>query len=324
MKEANIVYMLFGSHLYSLNTPTSDKDYKGIYLPEMDNILLGNYSKTLSFNTGNDKTKNTPDDVDCEIIALPTFIKHACDGETFALDMLHCKSPISTSDIWQDLMENRSAFYSKNMKAYIGYVKTQAAKYGIKGSRLADIRKAIDFFEKYVEQGIGKTLLSQIRKEIFPTGEYIQWTKYTGKGAGKVEQDFYEVNAKKYQSTNTVEYVLEQLTKMYDGYGARAKLAEDNEGIDWKAISHALRAGYQARDIYKDGDFEYPLKETDFIMSVKKGELDFKTDVSPVLEELVKEVELLADKSFFPDKVDREYWDQWLLNVYRNKIIGWW
>jgi len=30
MKEANVVLMRFGSHLYGLNTPNSDIDYKGI------------------------------------------------------------------------------------------------------------------------------------------------------------------------------------------------------------------------------------------------------------------------------------------------------
>lgn len=316
MREADVVFMTFGSHLYKLDTPSSDKDYKGIYLPDTDSLLLGNYVRTYTQNTGDDKSKNTSEDVDCEIIALPYFVKHACDGETFALDMLHCKDPLLSSCIWADLRAKRQKFYSKDMKAYIGYVKKQAAKYGMKGTRLADIRKVMDFCEIFVKAGAGYMRLKDIDVEDFPTGEYIRWTAYTGKGAGKTEQLFYEVNAKKFQSTNTVEYVLEQLTKMYDSYGARAKQAENNEGVDWKAVSHALRAGYQARDIYKDGDFEYPLKETEFIKAVKLGQLDYKKDVSPVLEELVEEVEMLAERSKLPSKVDRGYWDRWLLDVY--------
>lgn len=36
-----IMETVFGSHLYGLNTPTSDKDYKGIFLPHPRDILLG-------------------------------------------------------------------------------------------------------------------------------------------------------------------------------------------------------------------------------------------------------------------------------------------
>ncbi len=83
-----------------------------------------------------------------------------------------------------------------------------------------------------------------------------------------------------------------------------------------KAVSHAFRAGYQARDIYTDGDFEYPLKEIDFIKDVKLGNLDYKTQVAPELEKLVDEVNELADNSNLPKKVDTNFWDEFILDVY--------
>lgn len=319
-REPDVVNMLFGSHLYGLDTPNSDKDYKGIYLPTKEELLLGNYAKTYNHSTGGQDSKNGSDDVDTEVIALPYFIKQACQGETFAIDMLHCTSPISSSPLWADLVSNRHLFYSKDMKAYVGYVKKQAAKYGLKGSRLACIKRAIESLQYIgVQQGFS-AVLSDV-KDVLYAGEYAKLVKYCGKGAGAVEQEFYEVNGKKYQTTNSVVYVLEQLEKTYDSYGQRAKEAESNEGVDWKALSHALRAGYQARDIYAYGDFEYPLKETAFILSVKKGELDYKTEVAPALEAVVDEVEVLSKKSNLPSKVDTKYWDNWLLEVYEAYLL---
>lgn len=43
MKEADVVYMTFGSHLYGLDTPMSDKDYKGVCLPDTKSLLLDVY-----------------------------------------------------------------------------------------------------------------------------------------------------------------------------------------------------------------------------------------------------------------------------------------
>ena len=102
---------------------------------------------------------------------------------------------------------------------------------------------------------------------------------------------------------------------MYDSYGERAKLAEKNEGVDWKAISHAFRAGYQLRGIYKYGDFTYPLDENSFILDVKQGKLDFK-DVSHKLEELMTGLEDLSDNSCLPEKPDVEYWTNWVEKLY--------
>lgn len=314
--KPDIVYMKFGSHLYGLDTPKSDIDYKGIYMPSLGNLLLGNVAHNIITSTGDPNAKNAAGDIDIEIISLPKFIKEACNGETYALDMLHSKE--EGNPIWSFLVANRRQFYCKDMRSYIGYVKQQAAKYGIKGSRLHDIKCAIESLKNLkVEPSVTLNDVADDSNSLY-RGEFAKFVKYTGKGAGATEQLFYEVNGKKYQTTNTVEYVIEQLTKMYDSYGARAKAAEANEGIDWKAITHALRAGYQARDIYKDGDFEYPLKETNFLREVKAGTLNYKQDVSPVLEELVEEVYKLSENSKLPEKVNRKRWAEWLLLTYRE------
>lgn len=311
MKNPNVVNMLFGSHLYGLNTTSSDKDYKGIYLPEKRELLLGTYAKEYRHSTGNPHGKNTSEDVDTTVIALPTFVKFACEGETFAIDMLHCNEPLVTSDVWKSLVLNRTKFYSKNLKAFVGYVKRQAAKYGLKGSRLAEIKKVIEYVETQGTKGKIGELVG------LPEGEHCRWIETDVSEVGR--QRFYEVNGRKYQDTLSSQALLDALNKMYDSYGDRAKLAETNNGIDWKAVSHALRAGYQARDIYLNGDFQYPLKETPFILNVKTGQLNYTTEVAPVLESLVEEVDCLSDKSDLPKSVDRNWWDEWLIDVYWDK-----
>jgi len=313
--KPDIVYMKFGSHLYGTATESSDVDYKGIYLPEFRELLLGNYDKCISQSTGDDKSKNGVGDVDVDIYALPEFIKFAVQGETFALDMLHAGDNLeTTSGVWGNLVHHREGFYCKDMKAYIGYVRKQAAKYGVKGSRLADIKKVMNWLEPITPENLTLDEVFNTLGWCAPAGEYIKVVDHKTKCSGT--QKFLEVNGRKYQTTNTVHYVLECLHKMYDSYGARAKQAEANEGIDWKAIHHALRAGFQARAIYKHCGFEYPLQETPFLMEVKLGNLDFKKDVEPVLEELVKEVEALAENSSFPKKVNRDFWEDWLIDVY--------
>ncbi len=102
-----------------------------------------------------------------------------------------------------------------------------------------------------------------------------------------------------------------------DKYGERAELAAKNEGVDWKALSHALRAAYQMRSIYEDGDFEYPLKQSYLLRLVKAGDVPF-LEVKQVLEQTLERVEELAKISPLKDKVSVNKWNDWLLTKYHE------
>lgn len=52
MSVNKIVEMAHGSHLYGLETENSDMDYKGIYLPKLDDVLLGKDAGEIRSSTG--------------------------------------------------------------------------------------------------------------------------------------------------------------------------------------------------------------------------------------------------------------------------------
>jgi len=299
-------------------------DYKGIYLPERNDLLLGRVKDTVKFSTGDDKSKNTVDDIDDEWMSLPFFLKLAMKGETVALDMLHATDDDNVErfeygHIWDSFVAHREKFYTKNLKAYMGYVKKQAAKYGVKGSRLAVMETALNLakndFEAFNDPNV---TLGNLMNQM-PIGEHSAIVTSEHPTIGT--QTFYEICGRKFQDTSKLPYFIENLQKIYDSYGERAQAAKNNEGIDWKATSHALRAGYQLRDIYTKGTFSYPLDQTDFLRDVKAGNLDFTSNVGPALEDLVQEIEAMVDGVTFPDNVDSEYWDSWLLATYDNDVL---
>ena len=322
--DRTIVKMVFGSHLYGLATENSDTDYKGIAIPSLKDHLLCRAFKSINESTGKEHEKNTKDDIDSEMYSLLYFVYMASQGETVAMDMLHAPESalIETSDVWEELVSLRDKFYTKNMKAYLGYVKRQAAKYGIKGSKLAEIKEAIEFLKGLCPSdvlGISNAPNPLLMREVWDglyTGEHI----YKEETKGVPRQFFYCVAGKKYQSTLKVSDVRDKLQRIYDGYGERAKAAERNEGIDWKAMSHALRVGYQMRDIFQKGSFEYPLAETSTLKLVKEGRADYKY-VAETLEELIEEVEKLAKESDLPEKVDHKFWENWVLEKQKELLL---
>lgn len=302
MKNDIVVKMEYGSHLYGLSTPQSDTDYKAIALPTAKQIIMQKADFDIKMSTGDQHGKNTNEDIDDEVMSLSKFLYQAMAGKNTAIDMLHAAPDqvMITSDIWKELQDKREMFYTKDMSSYVDYVQGQAAKYGVKGSRLAALKDAMEVIKMADED----VRLGDIADEL-PIGEHAQII-IMGK------QKFYEICQRKFDFTNKVDYCLTNMQKIYDGYGHRAKLAENNDGVDWKAVSHALRAGYQARAIYLHGGFSYPLAETDFILDVKKGKVDYKTGVQPAIEELVAEVNSLAKASTLPETSDKDYWENWL------------
>jgi len=324
MENKVIVKMLFGSHMYGLDTPESDRDYKGISLPTKEQILKGEGNFSYAESTGDNNSKNGADDVDTEMYSLQAFLKLAIKGETVAIDMLHAPAThfLESSPLWDWLVANRELFLSKDMSAYMGYVKKQAYKYGIKGSRMKTLEEAISEVSEhddiFREGGVPDryAIVGDIIRLLPKTDHSGVVVMETGTG----NHVFYEILGRKYQSTVKLEEFRGHLDRMWGEYGERARLAKENNGVDWKAVSHALRAGYQLKYLYSEGTFSYPLPETRYILDVKQGRFDFTTNVQPELESIVDIVSKLADSSDLPDSVDPEFFNNKLLAIYENIV----
>jgi hypothetical protein len=301
-----LVDMVFGSHLYGTNSETSDKDFKGVFMPTREQILLQRVPRSINESTkkGSD-IKNTADDMDRELYSLHYFLHLACEGETVALDMLHAPSSfwLASSAIWEELVSLRAKFYTKSLKAFVGYARRQAAKYGVKGSRLSEAKEVLEFLKAQPPS----LRLADVWDQL-PDGEHIH------KSQNDVDR-LYEVCGKKMVSRGYCTHYVPMLEQFAQNYGARARQAEENKGVDWKAVSHAFRAAYQVQHILQHGGYTYPLPETDYLKAVKSGTLHFANEVGPKLDTLMESLEALSEQSTLPSKVDRTFWDQWLIGA---------
>ena len=223
---------------------------------------------------------------------------------------------ISYTPLWAKIEGNRERFYTKNMKAFVGYARRQAAKYGIKGSRLDAAKKVMDYILNAPTGCIEYWTLSTVWTGL-PEGEHIHKDKVDPNGLR-----IYEVCGKKVQETVTLRYLYNIMEKFYKSYGERARQAQRNEGIDFKAVSHALRAAYQLKQIFTEGTITFPLKQAEGLKAVKAGELSYVNVVAPLLESLMAEIEMLAEKSDLPEKVDRKFWDDFIIREVENSFKG--
>ena len=293
----------FGSHLYGTNTPESDVDIKGVYVESIENILLKKDKSTIVHSTGNDESRNSRDDIDIEFKELRFFLKEAMQGQTYAIDMLFCneKNELFKDWRWEYIVKNREKLLSKNILPFIGYCRHQAAKYGLKGSRLGELERVITALSNF-------NIHDKISEIQIKESEFVKFVE-------KNNEKFLEVLGKKYQVSKTVKAVLESLQIMWDKYGDRAKLAKENNGVDWKAVSHAYRCMYQVKSLLVTGEIVFPLKEANYIKEIKAGCVAWD-NVNIELPLLMQSVEKCVDLSPLPGKPDKEFWDRFVLDVY--------
>lgn len=321
---------LFGSYLYGLNTPESDLDYKAIAIPSGEDIIMQKAFKTINETTKpKDQAKNSKDDIDTEIFSLHQFIKLCKEGQTVALDMLFSTPNkwVTTSPEWEFIQANRDKLLHRKATAFVGYCQTQAAKYGIKGSRVAAMRLAKECMAQYVDKyhtdhGPLRVvhIWDELKKQL--TGvEHIEFTTSLSP-AGDLhmkEVETLEVCGRKIQGGTTTNHAFKNLELWFSKYGERAKKAETNSGLDWKAISHAFRVCYEAQELMKTGKITFPLAKKDFVLKIKSGALPYK-EISGILEEEIQKVKDLEAVSILPEKINTKFWDDYIIKTYRKAI----
>jgi hypothetical protein len=320
----NIVQMVFGSHLYGTNTPASDRDFKAVYIPEPRDILLGRVKDVITDNTKADTSaRNTAEDMDRETFALQKYLNLAAQGQTVALDMLFAddKSIIQSSPEWRWIQINRDKLLSKQCQSYVGYCKSQANKFGIKGSRMAAAQAAVLILGQCLALDRDHTAklgsIPLCLEAELGGMEHVEFIDIPNPAGAVVRH--LSVCGKKVPFTQTIKEAHTVYKRLYDEYGKRAEAAKNNEGIDWKALSHAVRVGRQAIELLDTHVITSPRPDAEHLTKIKTGQLTFDV-VAEEVETLLEEVEAAAKRSTLPDQPDRQWIDDFVYWTYRQNF----
>lgn len=320
----SLVRILHGSHLYGTNTPSSDHDYKGVFLPSGSDILLGRVPRVIDRGTGSDTRKNTKEDIDDQVYPLQKFLGMVAAGDTVGTEILFAPDSciMETSREFQYLQKNSSLLINRQCEGFVGYCQRQAAKYGVKGSRMASCKGIVELLHRRMQTAHPADKLATIYEQLLDFCAKNEYSSIVDIPAPNGKPMLHlEVVDRKTPLSITLKDAHAIYKKVYDNYGHRAEQALNNKGIDWKAISHAVRVAGQAIELLEDGKITFPRPEADFLVEIKLGKLDFN-DVSKHLELLVQQVQLTSVKSILPENTDADYIDSLVLHTYKTQVVG--
>lgn len=319
MNEQIIVRVEFGSHLYGTSTANSDRDYKSVYVPSAVDILLQRVKGSLGHKVKRyEGDKNSPEDTDDELYSLQRYLGLLSEGQTVAIDMLFTPKPLITSSLWEELRANKDRLLTKRSAAFVGYCRTQANKYGIKGSRVAAAKEAAEFFKIHLDR-LGSTAKLHEIADLLPSlaGEHTHIVELDTT-PGNTEQ-FIDCCNRKVSFGNTIKAASEIYSRIYDNYGKRAKLAQTNEGIDWKALSHAVRVANEALELLATANVTFPLPNAAHILEIKRGLLPYES-VAEEIEGLLEAVGHASEISALRNDPDQEFIDALVFRVYGRAV----
>lgn len=320
-----IVEMRFGSHLYGTATPQSDLDYRAVYLPDAADILLQRVQPTLSLPQ--DKAageKNAPGAVDRETHSLQRYLELLTEGQTMALDMLFAPDSAMTmppAPLWREIQANVPRLISRRASAFLRYCRQQANKYGLKGSRVSAARQVVALLAAAEEQHGSAAKLSAAESEVTAFAAASEHAALVDlpMPSGQLVRHL-EVCGKKMPFTSSIKSAREIAQRLVDEYGQRALQAERNEGVDWKALSHAVRVGREALELFTTGRITLPLPYAEEILSIKRGEVKYET-IAGTIEQLLADVEKAAEFSALPDGPDQAFIDDLVVRAYRGRVV---
>lgn len=327
-----IVKAITGSQLYGLATPTSDIDYKGVYIPDAEDILLNKTPKTSINDSGKGQD-------DTEMYTLLGFMNLLKQGQTGAIELLFAPadSIVESSPLWVEIQNNRDKFLHSNISSFIGYCKSQAHKNSLKHQRIVTLKKILKIIAEVLERhalhnlqlvGEGKDQLSKPK-----IGDIIPLFKEAG--LGKCDWDvsfdvpnedkkaegfsayFMEVHHQKIHYALSLGLAQEQLKAKLDEYGARANSLTTN--ADWKALSHAVRVGQEAIELLSTGKIEFPLDDAEYLLMIKNGERSFK-EVSEEIDNNLEHIKYWEENSVLPKEIDTRVLDEIVLKKYKQTI----
>lgn len=324
-----VVTMEYGSHVYGTDLPTSDRDVKGVFLPPGNDILLQKAQDTIVRSTKQDASKaNTPLDVDTEFFSLQRFLGLLLEGQTNAIDMLFTPESHylgAPHPAWLEIRRERGRFLHSGVTMFARYCRQQAAKYGIKGSRVAALRAALELLEPLHDHDKLELHLDRIKaladaQAAASEGGARHLRLVSVEEAAVNRTGLYlEVAGRKVPMGATVKLARATLKRVFDEFGQRALLAEQNQGVDWKALMHAVRVAKQAEELLLTGNVTFPRPEKSALLSIRKGELRYET-VAEMIEAGVVDMEKAALKSKLPVSPDRAFADELICRHYSSQI----
>ena len=304
-----ILEVITGSYLYGTNSDTSDKDYIGIFMPDIEYVLGFRTCEEvdLSIKDKNEQGKNTEKALDRKLYEFRKFIKLALSNNPNILELLFVNQEniVYINDIGKELLNLKYLFPYKGLKErFLGYAFAQKHKMVIKKDNYFDLINALDYLNQYPVNSINLTLLEIILKNNPPFMKKVS--------------NFIVIGDLNFNLVTTIKIAKKKLEEKLNKVGNREELLT-KYGFDVKFGMHLIRLMLEGVELLKTGGLIFPLQEANMLKDIRNG----KWEINKILNysyELEKEIESLIKISNLPINPNIEVIEKFTIDKLRQII----
>jgi hypothetical protein len=315
----NLLRATYGSRLFGTFTEASDYDFKVIFVDDLRTLVTNHKETRQEVGTLNGVKAET------EHNHVQKFGKLLAAQQTFAVELLFLPKNciLTTSPEWEELMAHREKLVSSHVLPFLGFAVSQSKRYGLKGERLDTLLYFDEMVQAYAaslkqhetSQPVSPEFFNRLVASLEGRQGYSIWEDVKGDTVVR----YITVGGKSYGETVPLKLWMDPLNRSIASYGKRAYDAKDAQGVDTKAISHAVRVANQAIELLQTGNITFPRPEAEHLKDIRFGRVSH-SDASDELLAKIAQAESLVDLSSLPPQPDKDFIREWADEVQINAI----
>lgn len=308
-----LIHHLSGSKLYGTDIAGSDTDYKMVYLPSLDDLLLGNTISAQQSTTGDDKGRNTDKDTDLTKTSVQKFVNLLAKGDMGAIETLFSiNNPdviIEKHNIFDKIYDKRSLLISKNVHRALGYMRSQTNRYVVRGSRAKAVNEIVNILESF-DQG------ARVESLCLEINAFCCDNEFSEVIVLEDGNTYLSVCDRKVPIRAKIGDAYKVYKKLQDEYGKRTAKAVELGGFDAKGVAHAVRIGQQMIELLETGEIKFPRPNANYLKSIRLGIADMDKVYSN-LESIFDHISAIGEKNKHY-KTDQHVIDQITKEIHRE------
>ncbi|MFA4971158.1 MAG: nucleotidyltransferase domain-containing protein [bacterium] len=276
-----------GSHLFGTNTPESDLDYIGVFMPTRQMVYGFGHCEVVEMHVKakDESGRNTADAVDFSAYEFRKFVALAMQNNPNILHLLFANEEnVLEADkaFGRALLDAAPLFPHKGAHhRFVAYAHAQLHKMRIKPENYEALQRALEFLNGQDDNAVlGEFRTSNIFRNTDDTGKHLKV------GDLSFEAGVFVKKARR--------MVAERISKAT----SRASLFT-KYGYDTKFASNVIHLLKEGIDLMKYGRLVYPLPYADLILDIKRGVYE-NEQIEEMAEALTEEARRAFDGTTLP------------------------
>ena len=309
-EKNKILEVRCGSHLYGTNTPESDEDYCGVFMPPSEYVLGYKNVKEVTANliSKNEFGRNTKEAVDKKLYEFRHFCNLAMTNNPTILELLFTddKNILFENEIGEALISNRKLFPSQLMvRGFLGYAKQQRHKMVIRSDKFNELEQGLTVLKAMEDNEVMADAMSKY-PDIF---EYRKGDmKLIWCGDLQIERGVFVKKARK-------------IIAQRIGSATSRKELIRKHGYDTKFASHLIRLLTEGLEFINTGTLVFPLHNAEHLLDIKTGKYTCQEviDMSEVYEAMYEEA---LKTTPLPKTPDNKKIEKFVISMMYNHIVN--